>query len=90
MKIRFYEDPETGLPHIFGHSVSEEEVREAFKNAGEDRKGDEDSRVLNGQSDAGRYLRVIYKKFQEEIFVLTSYELTGKSLHAFKRRRKRK
>ncbi len=89
MKIRFYEEPETRLPHIFGHNVTEEEVRETFKNAGEDRKGDEDSRILSGQSDAGRYLRVIYKKYPDEIFVLTSYELTGKALHAFKRRRKK-
>ena len=27
MEIRFYEDPVTGLPHIYGHDVTEEEVR---------------------------------------------------------------
>jgi hypothetical protein len=26
MEIRFYEDPDTGRPHIYGHDVTEDEV----------------------------------------------------------------
>jgi hypothetical protein len=29
MDLRFYLDPETGEPHIYGHGVAEEEVEEA-------------------------------------------------------------
>ena len=34
MEIRFYEDPETGLPHIYGHRVTEEEVRQVLRAPG--------------------------------------------------------
>lgn len=32
MKIRFYIDPETGLPHIYKHDVREVEVEGVLKN----------------------------------------------------------
>ena len=32
MKIRYYIDPETGLPHIYGHDVEETEVEEVLSN----------------------------------------------------------
>lgn len=60
MTIRFYIDPETGLPHIYGHGVVEEEVEEVLRAPGEDRPGREGSRTAIGQTRAGRYLRVIY------------------------------
>jgi len=41
MKIRFYIDPETGLPHIYGHDVSEDEVEDVLIHPGEDRPGKE-------------------------------------------------
>ena len=28
--VRYYIDPETGLPHIYNHSVTEEEVEEVL------------------------------------------------------------
>ena len=28
MELRFYEDPDTGLPHILNHGVNENEVRQ--------------------------------------------------------------
>jgi hypothetical protein len=62
MTIRFYIDPETGLPHIYGHAVDEEEVEEVLRAPGEDRPGREGSRVAIGQTQAGRYLKVIYGK----------------------------
>jgi len=30
MKIRFYIDPETGLPHIYNHKVREDEVEDVL------------------------------------------------------------
>ena len=36
MEIRFYNDPETGQPHIFGHGVTEDEVRQVMRASGND------------------------------------------------------
>lgn len=60
MHLRFYIDPEMGLLHISRHDVEEHEVKEVLERPGEDRPGREGSRVAIGQTDAGRYLRVIY------------------------------
>jgi hypothetical protein len=80
------------MPHIHNHDVSEEEVLEALENTGEDRAGREGSRIALGQTAAGRYLRTIYVPDPEpnSVFVITAYDLTGKPLTAFRRRRKRK
>jgi hypothetical protein len=92
MKIRFYIDPETGLPHIHGHAVDEDEVEDVLRQPGEDRPGREDSRVAIGQTKAGRYLRVIYVPDPEpdSVFVITAYQLSGKALMAYRRRRRKK
>ena len=92
MKIRYYIDPTTGEPHIYGHDVSEDEVEAVLMAPGEDRTGREGSRVAIGQTRAGRYVRVIYVPDPEpdSVFVITAYELTGKPLIAYKRRRKRR
>ncbi len=92
MNIRFYIDPQTGLPHIFNHDVDEREVEDVLRRPGEDRAGREGSRVAIGQTQAGRYLRVIYVPDPEpdSIFVITAYELKGKPLTAYRRRRRRR
>ena len=92
MDIRFYLDPETGQPHILEHGVTENEVREVLRRPGEDRAGDEDSRVAIGQTQAGRYLKIIYARDadRDRLFVITAYDLAGKPLKAYKRRRRRK
>ncbi|MFC1836716.1 hypothetical protein ACFL2Q_18660 [Thermodesulfobacteriota bacterium] len=92
MKIRFYIDPESGEPHIYGHGVTEDEVADVLNNPGEDRRGMKDSRVAVGQTRAGRYLRVIYVPDAEpkSVFVITAYDLRGKPLTAYRRRRRRK
>ena len=59
MNLRFYLDPSTGQPHIFGHSIDEDEVEEVLEAPGGDRRGRNGSRVAIGQTKAGRYLRVI-------------------------------
>ncbi len=89
MAIRFYVDPESGTPHIHKHGVSEQEVEDILSNPGEDRPGREGSRVAIGQTRAGRYLRVIYVPEPAGSFVITAYELIGKPLVAYRRRRRR-
>jgi hypothetical protein len=92
LHVRFYIDPATGTPHIDSHGVSEDETMEVLERPGEDRHGREGSRVALGQTASGRYLRVIYVPDPEpdSVFVITAYELTGKPLAAFRRRRKKK
>lgn len=92
MKIRFYPDPITGLPHIYNHQVEKTEVEQALENSEEDRPGTGNSRVAIGRTEAGRILRVIYVRDPkpDSVFVITAYELRGKPLVAFRRRMKRK
>ena len=92
MKIRFYIDPETSLPHIYEHDIYEDEVEDVLIHPGEDRLGKDDSRVAIGQTGAGRYVRVIYvpDPEPESVFVITAYELRGKPLFAYRRRLRRK
>ena len=92
MDIRFYLDPETGEPHIYGHGVTEAEVSDVLRRPGEDRPGRDGSRVAIGQTRAGRYLRVIYvpDPVPASVFVITAYELQGRPLAAYRRRRRRR
>ena len=91
MKIRFYIDPETGLPHVYNHNVREEEVEDVLKKPGEDRPGKDNSRIAVGQTKSGRYLRVIYvpDPKPDSVFVITGHELAEKPLKAYRRRRRR-
>lgn len=90
MNIRFYVDSETREPHIYRHGVTEDEVADIIQNPGEDRPGREGARLAIGQTQAGRYLRVIYVPEPGGAFVITAYELRGKPLIAYRRRRRRK
>ena len=92
MRLRYYNDPSTGEPHIYGHDVEEHEVEEVLGKPIEDRVGSEGSRVAVGQTEAGRYLRVIYVPDQQpdSAFVITAYDLGPKALKALRRRRRRK
>lgn len=92
MKVRYYIDLQTELPHIYNHDVSEDEVEDVMENPGEDRPGKEGSRVVLGKTIGGRYLRIIYVPDENpgSVFVITAYNLTGKPLSAFLRRRRRK
>jgi hypothetical protein len=90
--LRFYVDRETGEPHIYRHGVTEDEVAEVLERPGEDRPGREGSRVAIGKTVGGRYLRVIYVLDPEpgSAFVITAYDLEGKPLAAYRRRRRRR
>jgi hypothetical protein len=92
VKLRFYEDPETGQPHIYGHAVTESEVEEVLARSLEDRAGAEGSRVALGQTVSGRYLRVVYvpDPEPESAFVVTAYDLGPKAKKALRRRRRRR
>ena len=92
MRVRFYTDPETGYPHIHNHEVAEYEVEQILASPGEDRPGREGSRIAIGQTDEGRYLRVIYvpEAAADRLFVVTAYELRGKPLTAYRRRSRRR
>ena len=76
---------------IYGHSVTELEVEDVLARPIEDRPGSEGSRVALGQTEAGRYLKVIYVPDPEpsSVFVITAYDLGPKALKALRRRRKK-
>lgn len=92
MNLRFYIDSQTDVPHIYNHDVSEKEVEEVFRNLGEDRPGRDGSRVAIGQTQSGCYLKIIYVPEPESnsAFIITAYQLTGKPLNAYRKRKRRK
>jgi hypothetical protein len=59
MKIRYNVDADTGLPHVYRHNVSEDEIEDVLRDPIERRRGDGDSQVLIGRTAQGRFLRVI-------------------------------
>ena len=92
MELRFWNDPETGLPHIYDHGVTEEEVQQVMSRPGEEFPGRDRSRIRLGQTLAGRYLKVVYvpDEGRSSAFVVTAFELSTKAKHAFRRRQRRK
>jgi hypothetical protein len=92
MGVRYHRDPDTDLPHIYGHGVTEREVEEVLRGSGEDLQAARNSRMKLGQTAAGRYLQVIYVPDEEpdSVFVITAFDLGEKAKKAFRRRQKRK
>ncbi len=92
MHVRFYVDPDSGVPHTYRHRVTEGEAEDVLRRPLEDRIGHDGARVALGQTKAGRYLRVIYvpDPEPESVFVITAFDLGAKALRALKRRRKKK
>jgi len=92
MEVRYYLDPDTGQPHIYGHGVSEQEVEEVLRGRGEDLRAARNARRKIGQTAAGRVLQVFYVPDEdpESVFVITAYEPRGKAKKAFRRRQRRK
>ncbi|MBW3589962.1 MAG: hypothetical protein KY429_11135 [Actinobacteria bacterium] len=91
MEVRFYADPATGEPHIHGHGVSEAEEREVSSPL-EDGPGAEGARVAIGQTESGRYLRIIYVPDVggDSVFVITAHQLGPKALKSLRRRLRRR
>ena len=92
LKIRYYIDPRTDLPHIYRHDASELEVEQVLERPAEDELAAEGSRVAIGYTSTGRTLRVIYASGPEpnSVFVITAYDLRGRPLFAHRRRKRRK
>jgi len=92
MELRFWNDPETGLPHIYEHGVTEEEVRQVLSRPGDECPGTDRSRIRIGQTEAGRYLQVIYVPDVggESAFVVTAYDPKPTAKRAYRRRQRRK
>ena len=92
MQIRYHIDPITGLPHIYQHNVSGQEVEDILAQPVQDIRGRNDSRIAIGQTGEGRYLRVIYvpDPVPDSVFVITAYELGPKAKRAIRRRKKKK
>ncbi len=65
--------------------LSKVKAEEVLRKPGEDRRGREGSRLAIGQTQAGRYIRIIYVPDPEpdSVFVITAYELIGKPLIAY-------
>jgi hypothetical protein len=91
MDVRFHLDPDTGLPHIYGHGITEDEAEFILRHPGQDRPGRDNSRHAMGQTASGRYVRVIYVPDEQGggVFVVTAWEMRGNELRAYRRRRKR-
>ena len=91
MDIRYHLDPDSELPHIYGHGVTETEVEHVLRHSGEDRSGRDASRHALGQTAAGRFPHVIYVPDEagDGVFVVTAYKIRGKALQAYKRRKRR-
>lgn len=92
MEIRYFIDLVTGVPHIYGHGVTEAEVEQILLRPGEDGPSSNGSRQALGQAGGGRYLRVIYVPDDEGdgVFVVTAYPLSGRELKAYRRRNRRR
>ena len=92
MQIRYHIDPTTELPHIYQHDVSEREVEAILARPLQDIRGRDDSRIALGQTEAGRYLKVVYvpDPVPASVFVITAYELGPKAKRAIRRVKKKK
>ena len=92
MEIRFWIDPETDLPHIFEHGVTEAEVEQVLRSSGEEFPGTDRSRLRLGQTEAGRLLQVVYVPDEtgDGVFVVTAFDPTPNAKKAFRKRQRRK
>ncbi len=72
--------------------MSETEIEDVLARPIEDREGEDGSRVAIGQTEGGRYLRVIYVPDTKRggAFIVSAQELGPKALHALRRRRRRR
>jgi hypothetical protein len=87
MELRFWIDPETDLPHIYNHGVTEEEVEWVLADPDVESHGTDESIVAIGRTASRRLLKVIYAPDDDGVgaFVITAYRLKGKALIAHNR-----
>jgi hypothetical protein len=87
MNLRFHRDSETEEAHR-RHGVTEDEVREVLAAPLEDWQGARVRGFALGQTDAGRYLQIVYVPDREgdSAFVVMAYPLGPVALRALRRR----
>ncbi len=92
MQARYDRNPDTGLPHIYGHGVTEAEVERVLRRPAKVGPSSGHSRQAIGQAKGGRDLRVMDVPDEDNaaVFVVTAYPLAGRELRAFRRRKKRR
>jgi hypothetical protein len=92
MELRFWMDPETDLPHIYEHGVTEDEVQDVMRRPGLDYAEGRNAKARLGQTEAGRNLKVVYvpDEGRDSAFVVTAYELRGKALKAYRRAKRKR
>ena len=92
MNVRYNVDADTGLPHMYQHGVSEEEVDEILRRPIDSRHGDGDSVIVTGKTWRGRFLRVMvaFDADRQGCFVITAYDLRGNALKGLRRRMRRR
>ena len=88
VSYRFYIDDDTGRPHLEKHGVKDFEAIEVIERPTQDFASDRGSRVALGQTRAGRYLQVIYKRDDtgNGVFVITAFPMSKKRKAALRRR----
>jgi hypothetical protein len=92
METRFFIDPESGLAHCCEeHGITEREVLDVLRRPADVFERSDGSMVAEGQTVAGRHLRVIYREFPDRgyTFVITAYDLKGNAKRAYRRRHRR-
>jgi hypothetical protein len=92
MEIRFHIDPDTAEPHIAGHGIATWEAIDVLLRQDMDYNGREGTRVAIGQTRNGRYLKVIYRRYEADgsRLIITAYELKRKAKAALRRARRRR
>jgi hypothetical protein len=92
MQVHFYINRATGEPHVEDHGVEAWEAIDVLKNADMDYNGRNGTRVAVGQTQNGRFLRVIYRRLEgdDSRLVITAYDLPPKAKIALRRFRRRK
>ena len=85
MSVRYYIDPETRLPHIYGHEVEETEVEEVLSSDPTIRrleKGEvkgENLYIAFGKTNGGRHLSVLFvRKKDQRGLVISARDMTSK------------
>ena len=80
MQVRYYDDPRSGQPHIYGHNVAEYEVEAVLDRPMEDRPGEGEVRIALGQTERRPLFtsRLCSRSHSNSVFVITAYELGPK------------
>jgi len=87
--IRFYRDSDSGLAHCYAqHGIHEREVIQLLRRPAQRLRRRDGTLVAEGQTNTGRYLRVIYREYHKPdyLFVVTAYDLSASAKRAYRRR----